>query len=80
MPETRPAGGDRGAVPVAVAAGWGRRGRPTVLVELFVPHAVAHVEHDRAAEQQRLELVGVADWPDTRPEGVSCKLVCWSGV
>ena len=27
----------------------------------LVPHAVAHIEHDGAAEQQRLELVGVAD-------------------
>eukprot|EP00964_Phaeocystis_antarctica_P024479 scaffold13704_cov42-Phaeocystis_antarctica.AAC.1 len=33
----------------------------SVLVELLMPHAVAHVQHDRAAQQQRLELVGVTD-------------------
>mmetsp|Transcript_41060 Transcript_41060/g.133086 ORF Transcript_41060/g.133086 Transcript_41060/m.133086 type:complete len:378 (+) Transcript_41060:197-1330(+) len=32
-----------------------------VLVKLLVPHPLADVQHDRAAEEQRLELVGVAD-------------------
>ena len=62
----RDANNERGRVAACsrVRAGARARARDSssrALVKLLVTHAVAHVDDDRAAEEQVLELVGVAD-------------------